>query len=70
MINGLIIEYSLLRDNKILLLVSYITRIVIIILIAVPFLNDLLELLLYISGYLVHLLFIVIDWVKNGKGSD
>lgn len=69
-INGLVIEYSLLKDKKILLPLSYIFRIIVIILIALPFLNNLIQLLLYISGYLTHFLFIVIYWVKNGKGSD
>ncbi|MDV4151590.1 hypothetical protein R0131_12195 [Clostridium sp. AL.422] len=69
-VNGLIIEYSLLKGKGILLSLSYIVRIMIIILIAVPFINDLFQLLSYISGYLTHFLFVVIYWVKNGKGSD
>ncbi|MBE6054178.1 MAG: hypothetical protein E7212_09745 [Clostridium sartagoforme] len=68
--NGLIIEYSLSKNEKILLLLSYIIRAFIIILIAVPFLNNIIQLLSYISGYFAHFLFIVIYWVKNGKGSD
>ena len=69
-INGLVIEYSLLRDKKILLPLSYIFRIIAIILIALPFLNNLIQLLSYISGYLAHFLFIIIYWLKKEKGSD
>lgn len=69
-VNGLIIEYSLLKNKKLILMLSYIIRIVIIVLIAVPFLNNIIQLLSYILGYLAHLLLIVMYWVKNGKGSD
>lgn len=69
-VNGLIIEYSLLKDKKLLLPLSYIFRIIIIILIALPFLNDLIQLLSYISGYLAHFVCVVFYWVKRGKGSD
>lgn len=67
---GLVIEYSLLKDKRVLLPLSYIFRITAIILIALPFLNNLIQLLSYISGYVAHFLFIVIYWVKDGKGSD
>ena len=69
-VNGLVIEYSLLKDKKILLPLSYVFRIIAIILIAVPFLNNLIQLLSYISGYLTHFLLVVIYWLKKEKGSD
>jgi len=69
-INGLVIEYSLLRDKRILLPLSYVFRIIAIILIALPFLNNLIQLLFYISGYLTHFLLVVVYWVKKEKGSD
>lgn len=69
-INGVIIEYSLLKNQKILLPLSYIIRIISIILIAVPFLNNLIQLLSYISGYISHFLFILIYWLKKERGSD
>ena len=69
-INGLVIEYSLLKDKKILLPLSYVFRIIAIILIALPFLNNLIQLLSYISGYLSHFLLVVIYWLKKEKGSD
>ncbi|MBQ6819935.1 MAG: ATP synthase subunit I [Clostridium sp.] len=68
--NGLIIEYSLLKNKGMFLAVGYIIRIILIILIATPFLSNVIQLLSYILGYLTHFLFIVIYWVKNGKGSD
>jgi len=69
-VNGLVIEYSLLKDKKILLPLSYVFRIIAIILIALPFLNNLIQLLSYISGYLTHFLLVVIYWLKKEKGSD
>ncbi len=69
-INGLVIEYSLLKDKKILLPLSYVFRIIAIILIALPFLNNLIQLLFYISGYLTHFLLVVIYWLRKEKGSD
>ncbi|VYU20375.1 hypothetical protein [Clostridium tertium] len=69
-LNGIFIEYSLLKDRKLLLPLSYFIRIAVIILIALPFLHNLIQLLSYISGYITHFLFVVIYWVKNGKGSD
>lgn len=69
-INGLVIEYSLVRDKKILLPLSYIFRIIAIVLIAIPFLNNLIQLLSYISGYLAHFLLVIIYWLKKEKGSD
>lgn len=69
-INGLVIEYSLLRDKKLLLPLSYIFRIIAIVLIATPFLNNLIQLLSYISGYLTHFLLVMIYWLKKEKGSD
>lgn len=69
-INGLVIEYSLLREKMILLTLSYIFRIIVIVLIALPFLNNLIQLLAYISGYLAHFLFVTIYWLKKEKGSD
>ena len=68
--NGLIIEYSLKNDKQALLAISYLLRIAIIILIALPFLNDLIQLLSYISGYLSHFVLVVFYWIKKGKGSD
>ena len=68
--NGLIIEYSFKNDKKALLAISYLFRITIIILIALPFLNNLIQLLSYISGYLSHFVFVVFYWMKKGKGSD
>ena len=69
-INGLVIEYSLIKNKKVLLVISYIVRILIIVLIAVPFMREFIDILSYISGYISHLLFLLIYWVKNEKGSD
>lgn len=68
--NGFLIEYSLLKNKKILLPLTYFIRIIFIVLIALPFLNNLMQLLSYISGYFTHFLFIAIYWVRNEKGSD
>lgn len=68
--NGLIIEYSFKKDKRMLLALSYLSRIAIIILIALPFLNNLIQLLAYILGYVSHLLFVVFYWIKKEKGSD
>ena len=68
--NGLIIEYSFKNDKSILLAISYFIRIAIIILIALPFLNNLIQLLSYILGYVSHFVFVVFYWMKKGKGSD
>lgn len=69
-LNGLAIEYSLLKGKGLLLPFSYLFRIIVIILIAVPFLNSLIQLLAYISGYLAHFVLVVFYWVKRGKGSE
>lgn len=68
--NGLIIEYSFKNDKSTLLAISYFIRIAIIILIALPFLNNLIQLLSYILGYVSHFVFVVFYWMKKGKGSD
>ncbi|MDU5109019.1 MAG: ATP synthase subunit I [Clostridium sp.] len=69
-VSGIFIEYSLLKSKKLLLPLSYFIRIAVIVLVALPFLDNLIQLLSYISGYLAHFVFVVIYWVKNGKGSD
>lgn len=68
--NGLIIEHSFKKDKSTLLAISYFIRIAIIILIALPFLNNLIQLLSYILGYVSHFVFVVFYWMKKGKGSD
>lgn len=69
-LNGLFIEYSLLKNKKLLLPISYFTRIAIVVLIALPFLNDLIQLLAYIFGYILHYICVVFYWIKKRKGSD
>ena len=68
--NGVIIEYAILKNKKIFLLLSYIFRIILIILIALPFMSDFIQIISYISGYICHLMIVVIYWVRNEKGSD
>jgi len=68
--NGVIIEYAILKNKKIFLLLSYIFRIILIILIALPFIGDFIQIISYISGYICHLILVVIYWLRNEKGSD
>ena len=68
--NGLIIEYALKNEKNMLLAISYLVRIFIIILIALPFFYNLIQLLSYILGYVSHFVFVVFYWMKKGKGSD
>ena len=63
--NGLIIEYSFKNNKRTLLALSYLVRISIIILIALPFLNNLIQLLAYIFGYVSHFIFVVFYWMKK-----
>ena len=67
--SGLILEYSL-SNKKTLLACSYIIRIATIIIIALPFLNNLIQLMAYLIGYLSHFIFIVFYSIRTGKGSD
>lgn len=69
-VNGLFIEYSLIKSKKLLLPLSYLIRIAIILLIALPFLDNLIQLLAYISGYIFHFICVVFYWIRKGKGSD
>ncbi|EOR21314.1 hypothetical protein A500_13780 [Clostridium sartagoforme AAU1] len=68
--SGLILEYSLKNDKKTILILSYIIRILIIIIIALPFLNNLIQLITYLIGYILHFAVIIFYWIKTGKGSD
>ena len=68
--SGLILEYSLSNNKKTLLAFSYIIRIATIIIIALPFLNNLIQLMAYLIGYLSHFIFIVFYSIRTGKGSD
>lgn len=69
-VSGKVLEYLLSSNKGILLPVSYTLRILIIILLAVPFFNNLYQLIAYLVGYLSHFLFLIFSWVKHEKGSD
>lgn len=69
-ISGRVLEYSLRKNKKVFLLLSYITRITLIIIIAFPFLNDLIQLVAYLAGYLLHFVVVTFYWTKAEKGSD
>lgn len=69
-ISGGVLEYSLSRSKNILLFFSYIIRILLIIIISLPFLNNLIQLIAYLAGYLLHFVIVVFYWIMAEKGSD
>jgi ATP synthase protein I len=65
--NGVILEYALKNDKMYLLLLSYILRTLFTVIIAIPFLNNLMEFIAYIVGYIAHFIFQTLYWIKNWK---
>lgn len=58
--SGLILEYCIFKNKKILLILSYFLRISIILIIALLFINNLNTLLAYILGYISHFVLLII----------
>jgi ATP synthase protein I len=65
--NGVVLEYALKNDKRYFVLISYILRTLFTVIIAIPFLNNFMEFIAYISGYIFHFVFQTIYWIKNWK---
>lgn len=71
LVSGKIIKNKLIeKKGGLLFQISYIIRILIVVGLAVPFMNQLINLIAYITGYLSHFVILIIYWVKSQKGSD
>lgn len=68
--SGILLEYSVMRNKRLLLIISYLVRITAIVCLALPFMYNLQKLIAYIIGYIMHFLFLTVYWLKNEKGSD
>jgi ATP synthase protein I len=69
-LSGIILEYSIKRKGKVLLILSYTIRIIIILAIATLFITNLHKILAYILGYISHFILLTIYWLRKEKGSD
>ncbi|GAB6169221.1 hypothetical protein JCM1393_16810 [Clostridium carnis] len=69
-ISGKILEYSLVRNKRLLIIISYFIRITVIVCLALPFMYNLEKLIAYVAGYIFHFIFLTFYWLKNEKGSD
>ncbi|NLL30175.1 MAG: hypothetical protein GX258_03865 [Clostridiales bacterium] len=65
--SGFLLEYTLKNNKSFLLVISYVLRILIIVILAIPFLNNLMNLIAYILGYTIHFIFQTIYWIKKWK---
>ncbi|MGL5351720.1 MAG: ATP synthase subunit I [Clostridium sp.] len=50
--------------------VSYLVRLIIVVVVAIPFMDELLNLIAYLVGFLSHFVVLTIYWIKSQKGSD
>ncbi|NLZ35724.1 MAG: hypothetical protein GX889_12660 [Clostridiales bacterium] len=66
-LSGIILEYALKNNKSLFLFITYVLRILIIVILGIPFLNSLIELIAYILGYLVHFIFQIIYWIRMRK---
>lgn len=70
-IGGKIMEKRLQgKCGGMLFVISYFIRILIIIALTIPLMDQLINLIAYITGYLSHFVLLTICWVKSQKGSD
>lgn len=67
MVNAVALKYSFKYTNSSLATTSSLFRILIVALIAVPFSNNFTQLILYLAGYMIHLIIIVISAIKNSE---
>ncbi|MBU5454340.1 hypothetical protein [Caproiciproducens sp. MSJ-32] len=65
--SGILLEYALKKGKGVFLFITYIIRILIIVILAIPFLNNLMEIIAYILGYMLHFIFQVIYWINVRK---
>lgn len=65
--SGIILEYCILKNKRILLISSYFIRISIILMIALIFINKLNTLLAYILGYISHFVLLIIYSLINNE---
>lgn len=70
LVSGIILEYSLIRDKKLLIIMSYFIKIIVIVCLALPFMYNLQKLIAYVGGYISHFILLTFYWLKNEKGSD
>lgn len=68
--SGIILEYCIREKKKLLLILSYTIRIIIILAIATLFISNLHKILAYILGYISHFILLIIYWLRKEKGSD
>ncbi|ATD55929.1 hypothetical protein [Clostridium chauvoei] len=69
-VSGKILEYSLIRNKRLLIICSYFIKIMVIVCLALPFMYNLQKLIAYVGGYIIHFVFLTGYWLKNEKGSD
>lgn len=67
LVNGIILEYSLKKQKPLILSLNYFIRISVILIIAIPFIENQNKILAYILGYTSHFGFLFIYWIKKWK---
>lgn len=68
--SGVILEYCISKNKRLLISISYFIRIAIILIIASFFINNLKTIMAYIIGYIFHFVLLTIYWIRERKGSD
>ncbi|MGG7142209.1 ATP synthase subunit I [Clostridium nigeriense] len=68
--SGVILEYCICKNKKLMISISYFIRIAIVLIIASFFINDLKTIMAYIIGYIFHFVLLTIYWIRERKGSD
>ncbi len=71
-ISGIILDKSLNDrvNSKLLVMLITIIRIFVIIIIAVPFLSNIMYLLSYLGGLIIHFPILIFSYIRKQKGSE
>lgn len=70
-VSGKIIKNRLSnKRGSMLFTISYVLRLLIVVVAAIPFISQLSNLIAYVMGYFSHFIFLAIYWIKSQKGSD
>lgn len=68
--SGIILEYYISKNKRLIITISYFIRISIVLGIAAFFINNFETIVAYIIGYIFHFVLLTIYWIIHRKGSD
>lgn len=69
-ISGRIIERLLIEKKSKFFTLTYILKIITVLVFAMPFIWELKTILAYMLGYISHFIFLMIYWIRNERGVE